>query len=528
MKKLLLLVLAIIACLTFVACDGDWTSTVTDFSGSVSSNGGFLVQKGDYVYFVNGVETNTAENAFGKPVKGAIVRAKTADIAKGNATAEVVIPEVVFSQKMDNDNGIFIFGDNVYYATPCNAKNKDGDIRYTELEYMSTKLDGTSSKVIATIASLNDEYRFVEIKGVVYLVVVNTNADSETKIIIYNASTCKKVLESAPLTSYVLPDDITEKYAFYATAIHNELLDEDESFNAINRIALDGSSDVQVLNGAGTYTDATYGIGIAGAKFETVRFTGADLYIKETSVETSSFVNYKGIKAEDLTTEKVGEKPATRVNYDALTTIDNGSSMSAQIFASSSIYVNLNSIIYFDATYGIMKYNHANAQNQAFGREKVYYNKDILGATFKFIDNGVCYFASTDGYYYSLNLADIIDLTTGDIKADADKVLPKQLNYFKFNTAWYQPEIVGDLMFVCYDKEPFANYVYAIDLTATNGMTEEQIEEYETELNKESRETLTAKQATLVGIMNSADKKAFTEYVDNNYPQKEETSASNN
>ncbi|MBR7136299.1 MAG: hypothetical protein IKD14_04145, partial [Clostridia bacterium] len=62
MKKLLCLVLAVISIFAMTACGTGWKSEVTDYSGEVSSNGGFAVVKGDWVYYVNGVELNTAEN----------------------------------------------------------------------------------------------------------------------------------------------------------------------------------------------------------------------------------------------------------------------------------------------------------------------------------------------------------------------------------------------------------------------------------------------------------------------------------
>ena len=39
----------------------------------VTSQGGFVVQKGEYVYFINGVEAYTSDNTYGTPVKGAAV-----------------------------------------------------------------------------------------------------------------------------------------------------------------------------------------------------------------------------------------------------------------------------------------------------------------------------------------------------------------------------------------------------------------------------------------------------------------------
>ena len=44
--------------------------SATDTFESVSSNGGFAVETKDYVYFINGTESNTAKNSYGDVVKG--------------------------------------------------------------------------------------------------------------------------------------------------------------------------------------------------------------------------------------------------------------------------------------------------------------------------------------------------------------------------------------------------------------------------------------------------------------------------
>ena len=49
----------------------------------VTSQGGFVVQKGEYVYFINGVEAYTSDNTYGTPVKGALMRSTMADIKAG-------------------------------------------------------------------------------------------------------------------------------------------------------------------------------------------------------------------------------------------------------------------------------------------------------------------------------------------------------------------------------------------------------------------------------------------------------------
>ena len=69
-----------------------------DYSGEVSSNGGFAVEKGNYVYYINGVEDGAALNDFGTPVKGAIYRVAKDSLAKGDySKVERVVPSIAYS-----------------------------------------------------------------------------------------------------------------------------------------------------------------------------------------------------------------------------------------------------------------------------------------------------------------------------------------------------------------------------------------------------------------------------------------------
>ena len=90
--------------------------------GEVVSNGGFAVQKGDYLYFINGVEANTANNEKGAPVKGAVYRIKNSDLAERNySSVQKVVNQLAYTT--DYEAGIFIYGDYVYYGTPSSARN---------------------------------------------------------------------------------------------------------------------------------------------------------------------------------------------------------------------------------------------------------------------------------------------------------------------------------------------------------------------------------------------------------------------
>lgn len=146
-----------------------------DFSkGEVKSNGGFAVEKGDYVYYVNGKEANTADNSFGTPVKGALMRIAKDDLsAHSYNKADIVVPEIVYSG--NNNSGIYVYDDYVYYATPSTEKNSDGEVLNSHLAFKRAKLDGTESMkdYFVQYSDNTIEYRYVKGEnGKIYLVYV--------------------------------------------------------------------------------------------------------------------------------------------------------------------------------------------------------------------------------------------------------------------------------------------------------------------------------------------------------------------
>ncbi len=136
---------------------------------AVASNGGFAVEKGDYVYFINGMEDYTASNVYGDVVKGSLMRIAKTDLASGSyGEAETVVPMLFSAQNFDA--GIYIYGDYVYYATPTTDKNMDGEVESSWIDFKRAKLDGTETMkdYYFRLSSNSSAYRFVEEGGVVY------------------------------------------------------------------------------------------------------------------------------------------------------------------------------------------------------------------------------------------------------------------------------------------------------------------------------------------------------------------------
>ena len=169
---------AAVGVMSATACSGYFGSKPLEYTPSSAeavSNGGFAVEKGDYIYFINGKEGYIADNTFGKVVKGAIMRISKNDFSARNySSVETVVPTITYSG--NNNAGIFVYGDYVYYSTPSTEKNSDGVIQTSDLVFKSTKLDGTETmKGYYAITSSNSmEYRYVVDNNTVYLLYVAT------------------------------------------------------------------------------------------------------------------------------------------------------------------------------------------------------------------------------------------------------------------------------------------------------------------------------------------------------------------
>lgn len=225
------------------ACDGVYSSTALkgDISkGTVVSNGGFAVEKGDYIYYINGKQTNTADNTFGSVETGAIKRISKTDLAARNyGNAETVVPEIVHSG--NNNGGLFIYGDYVYYSTPSSEKNSDGEIQNSTIQFKSAKLDGTNvmKSYYAQYTDNSIEYRFVEEGGVVYLLYVakseNLYGTAYTNLHSVNTNTGKDTLLAYNVGSVIFDSkDVTNPRVYYTMSVTD--FDNNKSFSNYNQI----------------------------------------------------------------------------------------------------------------------------------------------------------------------------------------------------------------------------------------------------------------------------------------------------
>ena len=487
MKKFLSLILAVVAIFCLFACGNNgWKSQITDYSGEVSSNGGFAVVKGEYVYFINGVETNAADNAFGKPVKGALVRVKTADLATGNANAQVVVPKLFYTD-VTAGKGFYIYGDYVYYTSPSTDKNKAGETLNTKLQYVRTKLDGSDTKVILQLDNLTTPYRYVQSGNNVYLVVYTT-VDGENVLVSYNAQTGDKVATSQGLTSYLFSDDLAKDYCYYVEYAHNETLDEDESFHNIRSFNFATGADEVVYSGEK---------GTQGVTFALIKDTGSKLFFSETSVDTSvnTVTFYYGVN---------------EGKFNEAIVLNHGTTDASTIFSANSYYHDFNAIIYHDATYGFVKYDYTLEQDaSSFGHVYLVADREVIaelsGLTVSFYEGEYVYMVDASNLYYRVKLADV---------ANAN-VTVEQITYVALENSWYKPEVIGEYVLSAVTSNPFGSYVYATKIGLGGQTEEEKTDSYDFS----EKANIEAFKATLIGVQTDADKEAYNTYLEETFDE---------
>lgn len=227
-KKLTCIVAAATLAVTaasFAGCSDSYSNKVPGndiFTDEAAvSNGGFAVEKGNYVYFINGAEEYTASNKYGDVVKGALMRISKTDLLNKDYSKTVTVVPMLFVAQNYNA-GIYIYGDRVYYASPTTEKDQSGNIQNDWISFKSAKLDGT--EVMKDYYFRSDDnatnYRYVEVEDVVYCL----HVDDKT-LYSYNTQTGKDtvLVSGAGSDFYFDTSDPESPEVYYTMAVTQDV-----------------------------------------------------------------------------------------------------------------------------------------------------------------------------------------------------------------------------------------------------------------------------------------------------------------
>lgn len=474
-------------------------------------NGGFVVEKGEYVYFINGVEGNTADNKYGEPVRGAVMRISASDLDAHNySNTETVVPLVTYSGS--KNAGIFVYGDYIYYSTPNTTRNSDGVIQNSQLDLKRSKLDGTEAMKDAYVTFKNNsyEYRYVEVNNVVYILYVATNeklyeeSSGVTNIHSYNTSTGEDtVLAYNVLNVLFDAEDKTNPRVYYTMRVTDYASGSAYGYNQVYTVTADDTTPNEydtehllgwddeedryenygdiVFDGIGHMSEATpFNYDPTGEQVNNLSYTyaletyrnGKLFYTRSSSNNSAQYLFSFDDKNISSSWNAVAGNPD-----DSARMLDNGT------YADSYKYIfgndgELSAVIIAENGGGIT-INHVDGngklQKEVSRANNYYYILKEGSATLLLIDGNYLYYSLSGGNGYTFYRVDY----TGDYDAydgmaendDTNDYRAVRILDLDSVSDWFMPELVrGQLLFASEtDNMSIYNYVMACDLRGTDG-----------------------------------------------------------
>lgn len=466
LKICLSLALALITALSMVACGGkSWDGKVTlKTPGNVIDNGGFLIETQNYVYFINGSQSYTANNAFGTPVKGSLVVADKSGLATGDAKTEIVVPKVLASG--DLGAGVYLFGDKLYFATPSTKKDTDGNVANDHLEFCSASLDGKSVTEFLTVKGNSTPFRFVESNGTVFVVYYDSE---DAKIVSFNTSTKASTTVVKNPASYKFMDNAgaNDAVVIYTETGKDANNETDDSFNVVYAYVAGATEATKLYEGN---KDASGNVKAIPTKYAISFVKGEYLFFTTTEVKNETITKTFGATVADF----VAKNETNFVEYKTATNVVEG-----------TLFDGLNKAYVIDETF---------VASYGAGLDSA--TKQLVA---KASDISSLLFVNGDYIYYTNSSSKIARISITDSNAEEEIVTDQTVN-----TSWYSVKVVdGKYLFYVDSSTYGANYVKYVDLTQT-AKTEDTDEDGE--IDSRYLEV-----NTYIGVIASADKVARVE-----------------
>jgi len=266
MKKFITFTLCLLLCVITLGLSGCGKSNNTKVDTSIASNGngGMVVTRGDYVYFVNGYNaysTINKDNLSKKFDIGGLYRAKL------NSNGELDYDEngsLTGAERISGhlagfeSTSLYVFGNHIYYATPITDVDKKGNLQNDRLEFRRVSISGgeTTRLYQSKIEAEDVKFEFYYANGKVYLMI---NEDGTLKRITCTGKISTTTVAS-DITSLVLPRDSYDVF-------------NSDSYNNIFYTKTNDDNKIEIYN---------YNI-----------VTGREEYKKTTNYKTCELVDYK-------------------------------------------------------------------------------------------------------------------------------------------------------------------------------------------------------------------------------------------
>jgi len=273
LKVLMCVCLVVCTCFTLVGCkDVVWSKTTNDTTKVLEgSNGGIVLQYNGYIYFVNGTKEPTNDNVASSHVQSAIYRVKVDDAGEIYHDVEVEGKDGKETKKELNkcerlvssiagfeSGSIYIFGDYLYYATPCSGRDDSGNYYYQRVEFRRYDLVNKNDQLLYTTKQSDDTISYAYLKkGASLNLAIFEKGPKTLKVLKIDGDvkvnfTKKEVVSAIFSQNYgenQVQDSIADQYIYYTLSYDPET---ESRGNRVFAITVDGKTELQLTQGNGS------------------------------------------------------------------------------------------------------------------------------------------------------------------------------------------------------------------------------------------------------------------------------------
>lgn len=417
MKKFIKILVCMCLCLVsiaFVACKKENKIDAPAINAQVSSNGGSVVRKGDFLYFANGYES------YKDVGKGDLDKSYNLGglfVTKLNSKGEVDYTDKKQLNNMTKLSGklasfeateLFISGDYMYFTSINTEKDKHGNLQTSHLEIYRINLNSTDCRRV--YRSYNDfedsdgnrtlTINYFENNGNVYILI---NDNGSLKRVVCGGSIGDVIVIKSNVKSLAVGDSNS---IFYTTT--NEDLYEISRYDIVK----------DTVKSKLTFAKND----VVNSLFE-VKFN--NLYIKASMNGGSEYL-YR-ISFENFDNNVLSLQKLTATSYTAIYLLENeldgvllvssskveiadstspldNISLQSNMNASATIMMVRGGYVYYYLDKTIYRWNYTTDTTETIATEV----ENILNYHFDMVDSYIYYYATTgsNAYLYRLNVAD--------------------------------------------------------------------------------------------------------------------------
>jgi hypothetical protein len=427
MKKFITFTLCLLLCIaTFglTGCDKS-KNVVVDTSVATNGNGGMVVTRGDYVYFVNGYNSYSTVKA-GKDNNynvGGLYRTKlnASGVLDYNEDGELANVEKISGHLTGFEStSLYVFGNHIYYATPITEVDKKGNSQTDRIEFRRIAINGGQTDKIYTSSISADkvEFEFYYAEGNVYLMIKEN--DTLKRVVCNGKNTITEV--ASGITSLVLPRDSYDVF-------------NSESYKNIFYTKTNSNSKIEIYNynivsGREEYRKAT-----EYTSCELVDYKFGHLYYKASQTSYPNYTYFYRVDATKNAITSLAEEQLTKMDgFTTLYLLENetdgyivqtdsktyymsysASNISNPIIASDSkidVMAIKNNYIYYKSDSTIKRINYYNLKTQGNAEEETVLNVTDMQSYGYDIDNDNLYVYANTGsntYLYSIKINNVLE-----------------------------------------------------------------------------------------------------------------------